>query len=266
MAQRQIDCCNFIKQTICMKQTTRRKFIEQSSKASLSALILMPAAGGLLSSCSSTRPAAGTLFKTGFDQQPLPYAYSALENVLDALTMEIHYSKHAAAYAKNVQEAAAAENADITKPLEALLANISRYSAKMRNNGGGHYNHEMFWQCMRPKTADNKPSGKLLATIETAFTSFADFKKEFSDAGKNRFGSGWAWLYVDKDKNLKTGSTPNQDNPLMDASEVKGFPLLCLDVWEHAYYLKYQNKRADYIDSWWNVVNWEYVQKRFDSI
>ena len=251
-----------------MLPTSRRNFINQSAKASIAGLLLLPSAGALLQSCSSTKHAAGiagNAFKTGFDQQPLPYKYDALENVIDAMTMEIHYSKHAAAYSKNLKEAATAENADTKKTLEELIAGISKFSAKMRNNGGGHYNHELFWQCMRPKTADNKPSGKLLTAIETTFVSFADFKKQFSDAGKNRFGSGWAWLYADKDKNLKIGSTPNQDNPLMDVSDIKGFPLLALDVWEHAYYLKYQNKRADYIDNWWNVVNWEYVQKRFDA-
>jgi Fe-Mn family superoxide dismutase len=180
--------------------------------------------------------------------------------------MEIHYSKHAAAYSKNVKEAAAAEVVDITKPLEAVLAKITAYSAKMRNNAGGHYNHELFWQCMRPKTTDNKPAGKLLEAIEKTFVSFADFKKQFADAGKNRFGSGWAWLYADKDKKIKIGSTPNQDNPLMDVSDIKGTPLLALDVWEHAYYLKYQNKRADYIENWWNVVNWDFVQQRFDNL
>jgi len=182
------------------------------------------------------------------------------------MTMEIHYSKHAAAYSKNVKEAAAAEKADISKPLEDVLAKISSYSAKMRNNGGGHYNHELFWQCMQPKKEGNMPSGKIMEAITKAFGSFDEFKKQFADAGKNRFGSGWAWLYVDAGKNLKIGSSPNQDNPLMDISDIKGYPLLALDVWEHAYYLKYQNKRADYIDNWWNVVNWNYVQQRFDKM
>ena len=135
----------------------------------------------------------------------------------------------------------------------------------MRNNAGGHYNHEMFWKCMRPKMADNKPSGSLAATIDHQFSSFANFKALFGDAGKNRFGSGWAWLYLGDNKKLSIGSSANQDNPLMDISDIKGFPLLGLDVWEHAYYLKYQNKRADYIENWWNVVNWDYVQSRFDS-
>ena len=135
----------------------------------------------------------------------------------------------------------------------------------MRNNGGGHYNHEMFWQCMKPN-GEGSPSGKLLTDIEAQFTSVAAFKTQFSDAAKTRFGSGWAWLYVDSQKKLKIGSSPNQDNPLMDISEIKGFPLLGLDVWEHAYYLKYQNKRADYIENWWKIVNWDYVQKRYAAI
>ncbi len=247
------------------KQTTgRRKFITTSAKGALAVGIGMSAAGSFLASCSNTKNIVGSpVMRTGFDQQPLPYKYDALENVIDAMTMEIHYSKHASAYSKNLKDAAQAESVDMNKPLEDVLAKMSKYSVKMRNNGGGHYNHELFWKCMRPKTADNKPSGKLLEAIEKTFTSFGDFKKQFGDAGKNRFGSGWAWLYVDASKNLKIGSSPNQDNPLMDISDIKGFPLLGLDVWEHAYYLKYQNKRADYIDNWWNVVNWDYVQQRF---
>lgn len=205
-------------------------------------------------------------FNTGFTQQPLPYKYNALEDVIDAMTMEIHYSKHASGYAKNLQDAAKAENVDTTKSVEALLTNISKYSTKMRNNAGGHYNHEMFWQCMRPKTTNNMVSGKLLTSIVSAFGSFDSFKEKFGEAAKTRFGSGWAWLYADADKVLKIGSSANQDNPLMDISEIKGTPLLGLDVWEHAYYLKYQNKRPDYIGNWWNVVNWDYVQQRFEKI
>ncbi|MBK9531510.1 MAG: superoxide dismutase [Chitinophagaceae bacterium] len=244
----------------------RRAFIVKTVKGSLAVSIGMSAAAPLLQSCASAKSiTASSSIKTGFDQLPLPYKYNALENVIDAMTMEIHYSKHAAAYAKNVKEAATAEAVDMNKPLEDVLANISKYSAKMRNNGGGHYNHEMFWHCMRPKQNENAPTGKLMEAIIKQFGSFDQFKKQFGDAGKNRFGSGWAWLYIDKDNNLKTGSTPNQDNPLMNISEVKGFPLLALDVWEHAYYLKYQNKRAEYVDNWWNVVNWNYVQERMDS-
>jgi len=204
-----------------------------------------------------------TSFETGYEQTPLPYAYSALEDIIDAATMEIHYSKHAATYAKNLIETAVAEKIDTTKPLEQALAKTSAYSTKFRNNGGGHYNHELFWKCMRPKQDNNKPSGRLLEKIESSFGSFEQFKIQFTDAAKTRFGSGWAWLYINQGQ-LKIGSTANQDNPLMDLPSVehKGFPLLCLDVWEHAYYLKYQNKRADYIENWWKLVNWDYVESR----
>ena len=200
-----------------------------------------------------------------FTQMPLPYKYDGLEDVIDAMTMEIHYSKHAANYCKNLNEALTAEQIDNSQSLEKILSSISKYSVKLRNNAGGHYNHEMFWQCMRPKTLDNKPSENLLNTIVTKFGSFQNFKNQFSDAAKTRFGSGWAWLCINNNSELQIGSTANQDNPLMDITsiEIKGFPLLCLDVWEHAYYLKYQNKRADYIENWWNLVNWNYVEQRF---
>jgi Fe-Mn family superoxide dismutase len=245
---------------------SRRKFIADSAKGAIAVSVGLSAAGSFIANTAAAKTLSNSLVFTNFDQQPLPYKYDALENVIDAMTMEIHYSKHAAAYSKNVKEAATAEKVDVSKPLEDVLAKISTYSAKMRNNGGGHYNHELFWQCMRPKKDDNKPTGKLAAAIDKTFPSFAEFKKQFGDAGKNRFGSGWAWLYVDANKNLKIGSTPNQDNPLMDISEIKGTPLLALDVWEHAYYLKYQNKRADYIENWWYVVNWDFVQQRFEKL
>ncbi len=251
---------------------SRRKFLEKTTKASGAALIAanIPT---LLSSCSNTKKIVTSYpkkFATSFVQAPLPYTYSALENIIDAQTMEIHYSKHAAAYVKNMNEAFTELNlnGNVGHSIEEVLSTISKYNSKLRNNTGGHYNHELFWQCMRPKQTDNKPTGKLLQAIETHFTSFENFKKQFADAGKSRFGSGWAWLYIDgadKNKSLKIGSTPNQDNPLMDVSDIKGFPLLALDVWEHAYYLKYQNKRADYIENWWQLVNWDYVQQRFAS-
>ena len=177
--------------------------------------------------------------------------------------MEIHYSKHAATYAKNLGDACAAEKVDTnTTSLNDLLKNISHYTPKMRNNAGGHYNHELFWQLMKPAPA-TAPTGELADAITKAFGSFDAFKISFGDAAKTRFGSGWAWLVFKKEGGLAISSTPNQDNPLMDIAEVKGFPLLGLDVWEHAYYLKYQNKRPDYINAWWNLVNWEYVQKRY---
>ncbi|MEO6253376.1 MAG: superoxide dismutase [Ferruginibacter sp.] len=245
--------------------TTRRTFISKTVKGGLAIGIGFSAAAPLLQSFTAPGEFLTANFKTGFDQQPLLYKYDALENVIDAMTMEIHYSKHAAAYSKNVKEAAAAENVDITKPLEDVLAKISKYSAKMRNNAGGHYNHEMFWQCMQPKKEANAPTGKLLKDIEAQFFSFENFKKQFADFAKNRFGSGWAWLYITKENLLTVGSTINQDNPLMDICEIKGYPLLALDVWEHAYYLKYQNKRADYIDNWWQVVNWDHITTRYNS-
>lgn len=244
----------------------RRKFIATTAKGTLAVTAGFAGVSSFLESCSPGKKIMSTSFSTGFDQQPLPYGYAALENVIDAATMEIHYTKHAAAYSKSLKEAAQAEGVAASTPVETILGSISKYSVKMRNNAGGHYNHEMFWKSMRPKNADNKPSGSLLTAIESTFTSFASFKTKFNTAATTRFGSGWAWLYFDTDKTLKIGSTPNQDNPLMNISEIKGFPIMGLDVWEHAYYLKYQNKRADYADNWWNVVNWDYIQKRFDSV
>ena len=247
---------------------SRRKFIKDSTAGAIAVGIGSGLAVSVLQSCAAGKKVAANGFITGFQQQPLPYKYDALENIIDALTMEIHYSKHAAAYVKNMNDAIGELKLDINRDkmltVEYILSTISHYNIKLRNNAGGHYNHELFWQCMRPKQADNKPSGKLATAIDKTFTSFDAFKKQFAEAGKGRFGSGWAWLYADKDKNLKIGSTPNQDNPLMDISDIKGFPILALDVWEHAYYLKYQNKRADYIDNWWQVVNWDYVSKRFE--
>jgi Fe-Mn family superoxide dismutase len=176
--------------------------------------------------------------------------------------MEIHYSKHAATYAKNVQDAATAENVNTNSNLEDLLQKISGYSTKMRNNAGGHYNHELFWQCMKAAPGGT-PTGALATAINNSFGSMDAFKTQFADAAKNRFGSGWAWLVVGADKKLAIGSTANQDNPLMDVSSFKGFPLLGLDVWEHAYYLKYQNKRPDYVAAFWNLVNWEKVNELY---
>jgi superoxide dismutase, Fe-Mn family len=246
---------------------SRRKFLADTVKGTAAITIAMAGGSSFLESCTGPKNmVAPTAFLTSYDQQPLPYKYDSLENIIDAKTMEIHYSKHAAGYSKALKEAVQAESVAAGTSVENILSNTSKYSVKMRNNAGGHYNHEMFWQCMHPKIADNKPSGKLLAAIEKTFGSFAAFKTQFADAGKNRFGSGWAWLFLDSSKNLKIGSTANQDNPLMNIGDVKGFPVLCLDVWEHAYYLKYQNKRADYIENWWNVVNWGYAERRFSAV
>ena len=247
---------------------SRRKFIKTTTTGTALMIFGLEGMGTVLNACSTPRHIVSNQFFTGFDQQPLPYAYDALETMIDARTMEIHYTKHAAGYSKNCKEAALAEGVNMQKPLEELLAAVSKYSVKIRNNGGGHYNHEMFWKCMRPATVDNKPAGNLLLALEKQFGSFAAFKTQFSDAAKNRFGSGWAWLIRDASGQLKTGSTANQDNPLMDIASIepKGYPLLCLDVWEHAYYLKYQNKRADYIENWWSLVNWKYVEERFLAV
>jgi len=201
-------------------------------------------------------------FSTGFEQTPLPYAYADLEPVIDTMTMDIHYNRHAAAYALNLRDAAKAEGVNMKEPLEKVLGVVSKYSTKLRNNGGGHYNHELFWHSMCKGGAELK-DGSFRNQLIKQFGSTEAFQSQFSDAAKNRFGSGWAWLYADKDKQLRIGSTPNQDNPLMDISDIKGTPLLGLDVWEHAYYLKYQNKRADYIAGWWKVVNWKSVEERY---
>jgi Fe-Mn family superoxide dismutase len=246
-------------------KSTRRSFLTTSAKATLAVTAAVAASGSMMEAWGAPKYIAGSKFNTGFTQEPLGYAYNALDKAIDAMTMEIHYSKHAAAYAANLNDAAKAEGVDTTKPVEDVLVKISKYSGKMRNNGGGHYNHELFWKSMSASSAE-KPSGKLLASIESGFSSFDSFKSQFGDAGKNRFGSGWAWLFIDGDKKLRIGSTPNQDNPLMDISDIKGFPVLGLDVWEHAYYLRYQNKRADYIANWWKVVNWDFVQKRYEGM
>jgi superoxide dismutase, Fe-Mn family len=240
--------------------SSRREFLLQSAKAGLGVCL----SSTVLSSCFLTSRMGTGKYRTSFDQQPLPYAYNALNEAIDGTTMEIHYTKHAAGYALNLQDAAKNENVDRNDSLEKVLNRISKYSTKMRNNGGGHYNHELFWKCMAPN-GGGKPSGKLAAALDDSFSTFESFKTQFTEAGKTRFGSGWAWLIIDRDKKLRIGSTPNQDNPLMDVSEFKGFPLLGLDVWEHAYYLRYQNKRPDYIANWWKVVNWNYIQERYES-
>ena len=197
-----------------------------------------------------------------FELPALPYAYDALEPYIDKMTMEIHHTKHHNAYVTNLNKAIeGTENEG--KTLEQMFASISKLPAAVRNNGGGHYNHSMFWTLMK-QNGGGKPSGKIADAINSAFGSFDEFKVKFSTAAATRFGSGWAWLVV-QDGKLVVSSTPNQDNPLMDVAEVKGTPVLGLDVWEHAYYLKYQNKRPDYIENWWNVVNWDKVNELFSK-
>lgn len=246
------------------EKLSRRSFIEKSGKAGV-ALGLSTTVLPSVFSFTTVEEATLHTPPIPYTQQPLPYSYSALEPSIDALTMEIHYTKHAASYTKNLAEATAAEGVNTgSTSLESLLSNISKYSVKMRNNAGGHYNHELFWKIMGPKQ-NAKPEQALMSAIQRDFGSYEAFTTQFNDAGKNRFGSGWAWLVMTPDKKLTIGSTPNQDNPLMNVSDLKGFPILGLDVWEHAYYLKYQNKRPDYITNWWNVVNWKFVSDRFDT-
>jgi Fe-Mn family superoxide dismutase len=191
----------------------------------------------------------------------LPYAYDALEPHIDAMTMEIHYTRHHKAYFDNLMAAVKdTEMADI--PFGELLKNISKFPVAVRNNGGGHFNHSLFWNIMSAN-GGGQPQGELAEAINKAFGSFEAMQEKFNTAAKTRFGSGWAWLCVKDDKSLEICSTPNQDNPLMDVSECGGTPILGLDVWEHAYYLKYQNKRPDYVGAFWNVVNWEEVSKNY---
>lgn len=195
-----------------------------------------------------------------FELQKLPYAYNALEPYIDAQTMEIHHGKHHAAYTNNLN-AAIQGTATEGKTIEEILANISAHPVAVRNNGGGFYNHNLFWEVMAPG-GSKQPEGDLLKAIDRAFGSYQDFKDAFTKAALTRFGSGWAWL-VKQGDGLVISSTPNQDNPLMDLAEVKGTPVLGVDVWEHAYYLKYQNRRPDYVDAFFNVVNWDEVARRF---
>lgn len=195
-----------------------------------------------------------------FELPPLPYAFDALEPHIDAKTMEIHHDKHHAAYTTNLNNAIK-DTPLASQSIEEILAHISKHPAAVRNNGGGYYNHNLFWTVMK-KNGGGNPSGELASAIDKAFGTFDKFKESFNQAAATRFGSGWAWLVV-HDGNLVVTSSPNQDNPLMDISEVKGTPILGLDVWEHAYYLHYQNKRPDYIAAFWNVVNWDEVASRF---
>lgn len=196
-----------------------------------------------------------------FELPALPYNYDALEPFVDKMTMEIHHTKHHNGYVTNLNNAIANTDMD-GKTLEELMTGISKLPAAVRNNGGGHYNHSLFWKVM--KKGGGNPSGKLADAINSAFGSFDEFKKLFSTTAATRFGSGWGWLIV-KDKKLAVTSTPNQDNPLMDVADVKGTPIMGIDVWEHAYYLKYQNRRPEYIENWFNVINWDEVAARFDA-
>lgn len=197
-----------------------------------------------------------------FELPALPYAHNALEPHIDARTMEIHHGKHHQAYVNNLNNAVKGNAAEGVSLLD-LIHNISKYTPAIRNNGGGHWNHTFFWGIMGPN-AGGQPTGALMDSIVASFGSFDAMKEQFNSAATTRFGSGWAWLIV-HDHKLVITSTPNQDNPLMDIAEVKGAPILGLDVWEHAYYLHYQNRRPDYIGAFWNVVNWSAVNAHFEA-
>lgn len=197
-----------------------------------------------------------------FTLPALPYAHNALEPHIDTLTMQIHHGKHHQGYVDNLNKAIAGTPNE-NKSLDELVKNAGSISTAVRNNGGGHWNHSFFWEILSPN-GGGKPSGKLAAAIDAAFGSFDEFKTKFAAAGATRFGSGWAWLII-KDGKLEVTSTPNQDNPLMDVAEVKGTPILGVDVWEHAYYLKYQNKRGDYLAALWNVIDWKKVEEKFEK-
>ncbi len=197
-----------------------------------------------------------------FTLAPLPYAHEALEPHIDTLTMQIHHGKHHQAYVDNLNKAIAGTPHE-NKSIEQLVKEAGSISPAVRNNGGGHWNHTFFWESLAPQ-AGGEPSGKLGYAIQATFGSYTSFQEKFAAAGMTRFGSGWAWLIV-KEGKLEICSTPNQDNPLMDIAETKGTPLLGVDVWEHAYYLKYQNRRADYLTAFWNVINWSAIAARFEK-
>ena len=197
-----------------------------------------------------------------FSLPALPYATDALEPHIDKMTMEIHHGKHHNAYVTNLNNAIAGTDAE-HMGLEDICRKISKFSVAIRNNGGGHYNHSLFWQVISPK-GGGEPTGAIAEAIKASFGTFEEMKTKFATAAATRFGSGWAWLVLSNGK-LDIGSTPNQDNPLMDVSDLKGTPLLGLDVWEHAYYLHYQNRRPDYISAFWNIVNWDEVNRRLSE-
>lgn len=235
----------------------KRTFLKKSAVLGLGSLAVTP---GLTAQVLNPAGSAAQKAADRFALPELPYAYDALEPNIDAMTMEIHHSKHHAGYTRKFNAAIqGTEYADMA--VKDMFAQVSKLPVAIRNNGGGYYNHKLFWKVMSPK-GGGLPKGDLSDAINSTFGSFEKFRELFSTAAATRFGSGWAWLVV-SGKELKVGSTPNQDNPLMDVSEIKGTPILALDVWEHAYYLNYQNRRTDYIAAFWNVVNWEFVSEKF---
>lgn len=236
----------------------------------LSALSLVSCAAFAQTNAAPPAPAGTMVPQTvaapvtaAFTQVPLPYAYGALEPIVDEATMRIHFERHHGAQVAGLNAAIVANPTYAGKSLEALLANASTAPAAIRNNAGGHWNHSFYWKIMAPAGTGGAPSPELMAAITRDFGSLDAFKAQFRASSMGRFGSGWSWLVVKPDGKLAVGSTPNQDNPLMDVGDFRGKPILGNDVWEHAYYLKYQNKRADYVDAWWSVINWNHVSKLY---
>ena len=240
------------------KTMNKREFLKKGLLAGMGAYVVPSTLRNNVFAGTLTSP----LLSGEFLQVPLPYAFNALEPHIDAMTMEIHYGKHHATYTKKLNDSVKEEKLEGIS-IEDLFSNIDKYPASIRNNGGGYYNHNLFWQTLSPR-GGGEPSGKLLKEIERNFESFGAFKEIFSKAASSVFGSGWTWL-IRQDGALKIVSTSNQDNPLMSISKEKGSPLMCLDVWEHAYYLKYQNKRTDYIAAFWNLVDWNFVAENLLS-
>ena len=238
---------------------SRRNFLRKSSLIALSGLGTQMFSNKLL---PAKEPEEKFLTTEMFSLPPIPYEYSALEPHIDKATMEVHYTKHHQAYVTNLNKEFT--EGKIKGTLDEILGKVSSYSPAVRNNGGGHWNHSFFWKLMKPG-GGGLPTGIVTDAINSTFGSFDAFKSMIEDAGLKRFGSGWAWLILDANKKLVVGSTPNQDNTLMDVSELKGSPILGVDVWEHAYYLKYQNKRGDYLKAWWNVINWDQVNDNLDK-
>ena len=248
------------------EENTRRNFLKKSAALALGTIAASSGINKALAATDLIEKESIILDGGKYTLPALPYAYDALEPHIDKMTMEIHHKKHHQAYVDNMNKALQeADKAVLGSPetFENIFDKISKLQPALRNNAGGHYNHSLFWQLMKPN-GGGEPKGKLAEAIVASFKSFDEFKKQFTDAAMKRFGSGWVWLVVSNGKLVIT-STPNQDNTLMnlDSIEVKGKPILALDVWEHAYYLKNQNRRADYIASWWNVVNWETAENLF---
>ncbi len=245
----------------------KRDFIKTSIVLGAGALFSAPLISSCANGSSKSAPLLASLVpngEAGFEQKELSYSFDALEPYIDAQTMELHYGKHHAGYTRKFNAALAADGIESTDIYE-IFANVSEYSAGVKNNGGGYFNHSLYWQFMSPD-GGGSPEGKLLSAIEKSFGSFDEFKKLFSNAAATQFGSGWAWLVLDEEGNLQVTAMPNQDNPLMDVATVKGTPLLNIDVWEHAYYLNYQNRRTEYIANFWNIVNWRFVEKLFEEM